>query len=74
VRFAPGAPERTGVVVKYVGRNAGYKVALDPPKANRFEPDEVRVYGRSLTPVDPKLQARWEAAWAKAPFVDRSWV
>ncbi len=74
VKFAPTAPERTGTVVKYVGRHAGYKVRLDPPKANRFEPDEVRVYGRTMTPTNPKLQKRWEADWAKAPFADRTWV
>jgi hypothetical protein len=50
-----------------------YRVRFDE-KANGFEPDLVRVYGRALTPVDPKLHAKYEAEWAKVPFVDRSWA
>ncbi len=74
VKFAPDAPERTGVITRGYRKHGGYMVALDPPKANQFEPDEVRVYGRAMTPVDPKLRARWEADWAKSPFIDRTWA
>ena len=74
VKFGPTTPERIGVVTRSNQKNSGYRVKLDPPKTNQFEPDVVRVYGRDLTPVEPRLHARWEAEWAKAPFVDRTWT
>lgn len=50
-----------------------YRVTFDE-KVNSFEPDEVRVYGRDITPLDPKLHEKWEDGWKAAPFVDRSWA
>lgn len=85
MKLAPGTrirhvSGRTGRVTKRIDKQARgrgvlyYMVALDPPKANDFEPDEMRTYGRDITPVAPKLHERWEAEWAKAPFVDRAWA
>lgn len=70
---------RTGVITRRADKTARagslyYRVALDGPKTNRFEPDEIRAYGRDITPVSPKLHARYEAEWAKAAFVDRAWA
>lgn len=71
---------REGVVARRIDKGARgrgvlyYMVKLDGPKANPLEPDEIRAYGRDLTPISPVLHARWEAEWAKAPFVDRRWA
>lgn len=72
------ASGRTGRITKRIdkqGQRRGvshYKVALDGPKANQFEPDEIRAYGRDITPLAPKLHERYEAAWPS--FIDRRWA
>ena len=62
---------RLGTVERSAGRHNGYYVRFDE-RANEFESELCRCYGRDLTPTDPKLHAVWEAAWPA--FVDRSWA
>ena len=66
ITFSPTPKARAGSLY--------YRVALDEPKTNPFEPDEIRAYGRDITPLSPKLHERYEAEWAKAAFIDRSWT
>jgi len=50
---------------------AGYRVRLDE-KRYSFSPDTFVARPIYLTPLDPKLRAKWESGWP--PFVDRSWA
>jgi len=78
VRLAPGTrvmDERgeLGTIVSGPVRHNGYKVRYDR-RFNQFSPEVVEVRSIRLTPIEPKLHAKWEAAWATAAFIDRKWT
>jgi hypothetical protein len=64
---------RFGTTVSAFMAHYGYRVAFDT-KANSFEPDAPMVVARDVTPTDPVMHARYEAAWPSFEQKHRVWA
>jgi hypothetical protein len=63
---------RLGTVEREARYHGKYGVRFDIKLYPRVEPDVCKITPFDLTPVDPKLHAKWEAGWPT--FTDRSWA